>query len=64
MQYLIVDTALPDPRSEVWSSTIDKATRFASPKQAEAWKRVVIGATGVIEQNGGWYVVKERNERS
>jgi hypothetical protein len=59
MQYLIVDTAMPDPRSEVWSLTIDKATRFSSERQAEAWKAVVVDATGVIEQTGGWCVVKE-----
>jgi hypothetical protein len=46
MQYVIVDTAMPDPRSKVWTSTIDKATRFSPQKQAEAWKGVVIGRDG------------------
>lgn len=58
-RYLIIDTAMPERRNKVWSPTIEAATRFSSQKQAEAWKGVTVGATGVLERNDIWYVVKE-----
>jgi hypothetical protein len=44
----------------VWSPKIENATPFSTLEEADAKKRAVPDATGVIEFNDKWYVVKER----
>jgi hypothetical protein len=58
MQYLAsVKPGLPDPYGKfVWVTDIQGATKFQSLAEAEAAKRTVFDATGIID---GWFVVKE-----
>jgi hypothetical protein len=60
MHYLIAYSSMPEPYGKfVWSPKIENATPFSSSVAAEAKRSTVADATGVIEHNGGWYVVKE-----
>jgi hypothetical protein len=60
MHYLIIDSGMPQPHSiYIWSPIIENAVQFSSAENAEATRNNVPDATGVIEANGGWYVVKE-----
>jgi hypothetical protein len=60
MHYLIAYSSMPEPYGKfVWTPNIENATPFSSSVAAEAKRSTVADATGVIEHNGGWYVVKE-----
>ena len=37
----------------------DRGTAFCSAEKAEEWKRLALGATGVIRDGDDWYVVKK-----
>ena len=58
MHYLAdIKPAPPDPYGKfVWVSDIKAATKFSSLAEAEAAKRTMLDATGIIDS---WFVVKE-----
>jgi hypothetical protein len=60
MQYLIVDSTMPEPYGKfIWSESIGHATPFFSRVEADSVKKLVQDATGLAELDGNWYVVKE-----
>ena len=60
MHYLIAYSSMPEPYGKfVWSPKIENATPFSSSVAAEAKRSTVADATGVIELDSKWYVVKD-----
>jgi hypothetical protein len=60
MQYLIVDSTMPEPYGKfIWSPRIENATWFSSLNDADAARSAVPGATGMMYAKGNWYVIRE-----
>ncbi len=60
MHYLIAYSSAPVPYGKfVWSPKIENATPFSTLEEADAKKRTVADATGVIDIDGRWYVIRE-----
>lgn len=62
ISYLKYDQGMPSPYSKfIWVPLIDHASAFESSDIADSYRHRVPDATGITEQNGNWYIVKEHD---
>ena len=55
---------MPQPYGKFfWSPALEQATPFSSWEEANGWKNQVGNATGIVEFNSKWFVVKDADWR-